>query len=118
MAELFKPLFAPNLHLKSRLIMPPMATYKLLTTGGYVSDDLLSYYDEKPKVAISAQPSLNTAILHRKVKPVRDNCLLPMTTPLTVSANLPRLFTTTAARPSCKSTIPAVWPKEITGLSR
>ena len=49
MAELFKPLFAPNLHLKSRLIMPPMATYKLLTTGGHVSDDLLSYYDEKTK---------------------------------------------------------------------
>lgn len=49
MSELFKPLFAPHLHLKSRLIMPPMATHKLLSTNGRVNDDLVAYYDEKTK---------------------------------------------------------------------
>jgi 2,4-dienoyl-CoA reductase-like NADH-dependent reductase (Old Yellow Enzyme family) len=45
---LIKPLVAGNLHLKNRLVMPPMATAKS-TELNNVSDELLEYYHEKSK---------------------------------------------------------------------
>lgn len=47
MSLLKEPLDIKNLHLKNRLIMPPMATSK--SNAGSVSDELLAYYDDKTK---------------------------------------------------------------------
>jgi len=46
MLYLLKPLEKGNLHLKNRLIMPPMATSKS-NEDGRVSQDILNYYSEK-----------------------------------------------------------------------
>lgn len=48
MSNLLKPIEACNLHLKNRLVMPPMATAKADDDNG-VSRGLLDYYDEKTK---------------------------------------------------------------------
>ena len=36
-----------HVNIKNRLVLPPMATSKAI--DGFVSDDILSYYDEKSK---------------------------------------------------------------------
>jgi NADPH2 dehydrogenase len=46
MAHLLKPLVDGRLHLKNRLVMPPMATSKA-NADGSMNDALLDYYDEK-----------------------------------------------------------------------
>ena len=46
MSYLIKPMQAGTLYLKNRLVMPPMATSKC-GEDGFVSEELLKYYDEK-----------------------------------------------------------------------
>lgn len=48
MPHLLEPLSEGRLHLKNRLVMPPMATSKALPDGS-MSDGLLAYYDEKSR---------------------------------------------------------------------
>lgn len=48
MSHLLEPLSRGRLHLKNRLVMPPMATSKALPDGS-MSDGLLGYYDEKSR---------------------------------------------------------------------
>jgi len=48
MPHLLEPLSEGRLHLKNRLVMPPMATSKALSDGS-MSDALLDYYDEKSR---------------------------------------------------------------------
>jgi len=48
MSHLLQPLTEGRLHLKNRLVMPPMATSRALADGG-MSDALLDYYDEKSR---------------------------------------------------------------------
>lgn len=48
MINMSTPLALEKLTLKNRLVMPPMATHSS-TPEGYITDDLLAYYDEKTK---------------------------------------------------------------------
>ena len=48
MSRLLEPLSHGKLHLKNRLVMPPMATAKA-DADGNMTDELLAYYDEKSR---------------------------------------------------------------------
>ena len=111
MSNILKPLDIGILNLHNRLVMPPMATAKA-KDNGEVSEDILSYYDEKSKGGNISLIIIEHSYIAEQGKASKNQLSIADDKLVEELKKLSSTIQKTVQKPLCRSTMREVLQKE------